>query len=95
MHHVTEARGSFGAFGRWSRQELKLRRQAGSLGDARKHLRTNFFIVVECEEKSGQFARARVRWDPDCRLTCRPTFKSVARTRRALVAGQLLKQPGR
>jgi hypothetical protein len=47
----------------------------------------------KAKTKSSQPDRLSVRWEPDYRLSCQPIFRSAANTRRAFVAGQLLKQP--
>ena len=44
--------------------------------------------------KSGKPDRDNVRWEPDWRLTLQPMRNNAAITRRAFVAGQLLKQLG-
>ena len=43
--------------------------------------------------KSSHDGRSSVRWEPDWRLILQPILRRAARTRLALVAGQLLKRP--
>jgi hypothetical protein len=50
---------------------------------------------IKTGSMSGQLGRESVRCDPDCRLMTQPARRRAARTRRALVAGQLLTPPGR
>ena len=46
------------------------------------------------EDKVRAIKRESVRCEPDWRFTTQPIRSKAARTRRALVAGQLLTPPG-
>ena len=64
------------------------------LGDSDEHSRSDLIVVVEREHEIRPVRSGERRCEPDCRLMVQPRRSRAARTRRAFVAGQLLKRPG-
>ena len=71
-----------------------VRCHTGVLGDSGKNPRSQFLVVMKGEDKVCPIRMESVRCEPDWRLTTQPIRCNAARTRRALVAGQLLTPPG-
>ena len=58
-----------------------------------QHSRTNLFVVVDANPKSGRAGRSSVRCEPDCRLMLQPILERAADSA-GFADGQLLKRPG-
>ena len=65
------------------------------LGDAGRHARTQLLLVMDGAGVVGPPVRLRTLCEPDSRLSCQPTRRSAARTRRALAPPQLFTRLGR